>query len=121
MSPCFTAVTQREAHSKLADQIRFWYDIEAYWADKQVEPRSAADARAQKICQDTAYHDGCRYPVGMIWADGRNSLRNNCFSALVQLKSLERRLGKYPNLKEQYSTTIRDDLSKGYIVEVDLF
>ena len=57
----------------------------------------------------------------MIWADGQISLPNNYFSALVQLKSLERRLGKNPNLKEQYSTTVRDDLSKGYIVEVDLF
>ena len=57
----------------------------------------------------------------MIWADGQINLPNNYFSALVQLKSLERRLVKYPNLKEQYSTTVRDDLSKGYIVEVDLF
>ena len=57
----------------------------------------------------------------MIWADGQISLPNNYFSALVQLKSLERRLGKYPNLKEKYSTTVRDDLSKSYIVKVDWF
>ena len=95
--------------------------VESYWAYQQVEPRSAADARADKILQDTAYHDGWRYPVTMIWADGQISLPNNYFSALVQLKSLERRLGKYPNLKEQCSTTVRYDLSKGYIVEVDLF
>ena len=98
-----------------------WYDIESYWAYQQVEPRSGADARADKILQDTAYHDGCRYPVSMIWADGQISLPNNYFLSLVQLKSLERRLGKYPNLKEQYSTTVPDDLSEGYIVEVDLF
>ena len=78
---------------------------------KQVKPRSAA--RADKILQDTAYHDGCRYPVGTIWTDGQISLPNNYFSAFVQLKSLERRLGKCPNLKEQYSPTGRDDLSKG--------
>ena len=58
-----------ETDSKLADQIRRWYDIESYWAYEQVEPRSAADARADKILQDTANQDGCRYPVGMIWAD----------------------------------------------------
>ena len=57
----------------------------------------------------------------MIWADGQISLPNNYFSALVHPNSLERLLGKYPNLKEQYSTTVRDDLSKGYIIEVDLF
>ena len=41
------------------------------------------------------------------------------FSALVQLKSLERRLGKDSELKETYTQTIKDDFSKGYIVEVD--
>ena len=30
MSTYFKAVTQRETDSKLADQIRLWYDIEAY-------------------------------------------------------------------------------------------
>ena len=115
ISTCFKAVTQRETDSKLADQIRCWYDIESYWAYEQVGPRSAADARAQKILQDTAYHVGCQYAVGMIWADGQFSLPNNYFSALVQLKSLERRLGKYPNLKEQYSTTVHDDRSQRII------
>ena len=43
---CFNAVTQSETDSKLADQIRAWYDIEPYEAYKQVHPRSAADARA---------------------------------------------------------------------------
>ena len=44
ISSCFKAVTQRETDSKLADQIRRWYDIESYWAYKQVEPHCAADA-----------------------------------------------------------------------------
>ena len=34
MSTCFKAVIQREIDPKLAYQIRFWYDIEAYWAHK---------------------------------------------------------------------------------------
>ena len=71
ISTCFMAVTQREMDSKLADQIRRWYDIESHWAYKQVKPRSAADAQARKKLQDIAYHDGCRYPAGMIWADER--------------------------------------------------
>ena len=32
ISTCFKAVTQKETDSKLADQIRRWYDIESYWA-----------------------------------------------------------------------------------------
>ena len=84
------AVTQSESDSKLADQLRSWYEMESFAAMKQVDPRSDADARASKFLQETTYHDGCRYQVGMLWADDESSLPNNYFSALVQLKSLER-------------------------------
>ena len=55
----------------------------------------------------------------MLWADAECTLPNNYFSALVQLKSLERRLGKDPQLKKSYSKTIKEDFEKGYIVQVD--
>ena len=55
----------------------------------------------------------------MLWAEDESNLPNNYFSALVQLKSLERRLGRDAELKERYTQTIKDDFSKGYIVEVD--
>ena len=120
-STCFKAVTNSEQDSVLVEQIRSWYDIESYGAYKQVDCRSAADARAVEMLEETTFHDGCRYHVGMLWADAESSLPNNYFSALVQLKSLERRLGKDDELKEWYHQNIRDDLSKGYIVEVDKF
>ena len=44
VSTCFKTVTQCD--SKLADQLRSWYDMESFAAVKQVDPRSAADARA---------------------------------------------------------------------------
>ena len=119
VSTCFKAVTQSESDSKLADQLRSWYEMESFAAMKQVDPRSAADARASKILQETTYHDGCRYQVGMLWADDESSLPNNYFSALVQLKSLERRLEKTPELKASYAQTIKDDFDMGYIVQVD--
>ena len=119
-STCFKAVTSNEdADSELVDQIRSWYDMESYGAMKQVDSRSAADARAEKILDETTYHDGSRYQVGMLWADPESSLPNNYFSALVQLKSLYRRLGKDVDLRERYSKNIQDDFSKGYIVRVD--
>ena len=93
--------------------------MESYGAFKQVDPRSAADARAEKILERTTYHDGSRYQVGMLWAEDESSLPNNYFSALVQLKSLERRHGKDAELKERYSKTIHEDHSKGYIVNVN--
>ena len=119
VSTCFKAVTQCESDSRLADQLRSWYEMESFAAMKQVDPRSAADARASKILQETTYHDGCRYQVGMLWADDESSLPNNYFSALVQLKSLERRLEKTSELKASYAQTIKDDFDKGYIVQVD--
>ena len=91
---CFKAVTQREADSKLVDQNRSWYDIESNGAYKQVDPCSAADARAEKILQETIYHDGSRYNVGMLRADDQISLPKNYFSALIRFKSLDVALGK---------------------------
>ena len=119
-STCFKAVTtHKDTDSELAEQLRSWYDIESYGVFKQVDSRSAADARAEKILEATTYHDGSRYQVGMLWAKDESSLPNNYSSALVQLKALERRLGKDAELKERYTQTIKGDFSKGYIVEVD--
>ena len=120
VSTCFkTVVTRNESDSKLADHLRSWNELESFAAMKQVDLRTASDARASKILQETTYHDGCRYQVGMLWADGESSLPKNYFSALVQLKSLKRRLEKTPELKAIYAQTIKDDFDKGYIVQVD--
>ena len=119
VSTCFKAVTRSESDSQLADQLCSWYEMESVAAKKKVDPRSAADARASKILQDTTYHDGCRCQVGMLWAHDDSSLPNNYFPALVQLKSLERRHKRTPDLKASYAKTIKDDFDKGYIVKVD--
>ena len=36
---------------------------------KQVDPRSAADARTQEILETATTHNGQRYDVGVLWAD----------------------------------------------------
>ena len=92
--------------------------MESYGAFKQVDPRSAADARAQEILETTTFHNGQRYDVGMLWADDNIQLPNNYFSSLVQLKSLEKRLSRDTSLKETYANTIREDLEKGYLITV---
>ena len=120
LSTCFKADTSnKDTDPELTEQHHSWYDIESYGAFKQVDFRSAADARLEKILKTTPYHDGSRYQVGMLWAEGDSSLPNNYFSALVQLKSLGRRLEKDAELKKGYTQTIKVDFSKGYIVEVD--
>ena len=55
----------------------------------------------------------------MLWIDSNVSLPNNYYSSLSQFKTLERRLSKDPELRERYVDTIREDISKGYVVTVE--
>ena len=116
VSTCFKA--NMEQDWELASQVKPWYDMESYGAPKQVDPRSAADARALDIFENTTVHNGKRYDVKMPWAEDNIELPNNYFSALVQLKSLEKHLTKDQALREKYSNTIKEDLDKGYVVRV---
>ena len=101
-----------EQDNELASQIKSWYGIESFGANKQVDSRSAADARAHEILESTTIHNGLRYDVGMLRAADITKLPNNYFSSLVQLKSLEERLAKYEDLTEKYTSTIKEDLNK---------
>ena len=65
-STSFKPVASTENDSILAEQLRSCYDIESYGAYKQVDSRSAADARAMKILEETTFNDGYRYQVGML-------------------------------------------------------
>ena len=107
-----------EQYFELASQVKLWYNMESYGALKQVDPRSAADARAHDLLDNTTVHNGKRYDVGMLWVEDNIELPNNYFSALVKLKSLEKRLTKDQTLRRKYSNTIKEDLDKGYVVRV---
>ena len=106
VSTCFKA--NMEQDFELASQVKSWYD-----ALKQVHPRYAADVRALDILENTTVHNGKRYNVGMLWAEDNIELPKNYFSALVQLKSLEKRLTKDQTLREKYSNTVKEDLRQG--------
>ena len=116
VSVCFKAKIEQDF--ELASQVKSWYDMESYGAFKQVDPRSAADARAQEILKTTTFHNGQWYDIGMLWADENIQLPNNYFSSLVQLKSLKKRLSRDTSLKETYANTVREDLEKGYLITV---
>ena len=102
-----------EQDFEFANQVKSWYDMESYGALKQVDPQSAADARAFDIPKNTTVQNGKRYDVGMLWTEDNIELPNNHFSALVQLKTLEKRITKDQTLREKYSITIKEDLDKG--------
>ena len=92
--------------------------MELYSAYKQVDPRYAADARAQEIFETTTFHNGPRYDVGLFWADDNIQLPNNYFSSLVQLKSLKKRLSRDTTLNQNFANTIRENWGKGYLITV---
>ena len=115
-STCFKLNIEHD--NELVSQVKSWYDIESFGANKQVDSRSAADARAHEILESTTIHNGLRDDVGMLWAADNTQLPNNFFSSLVQLKSLEKRLAKDEDLRDNYTSTITEDLNKGYVIEV---
>ena len=110
VSTCFRA--KMEQDFELVSQVNSWYDMESYGALKQVHPRSAADARTLDFLENTTVHIGKRYDVGMLWVEDNIKLSINYFSALVQLKSMEKRLTKEQLLREKYPNTIKEELDK---------
>ena len=92
--------------------------IRHYDALKQIDPLSASDARAHDILENTTVHNEKTYDVGILWAEDNIELPNNYFSALIQLKSLEKRLTKDQPLREKYTNTIKENLDKGYVVRI---
>ena len=86
---------------ELTSQAKSWYYIESYSALKQVDPRFTADARAHDILEDTTVHNGKKIDFGMLRAEDKIKLPNNYISALVQLKSFEKRVTKDQPLGEK--------------------
>ena len=84
---------------ELTSRVKFWYNMDSYGSPMQIDPRSAADARALDNLENTTVHNGKRYNVGILLAEDNIELPNNYFSALVQLKSLEKRLTKGQTLR----------------------
>ena len=98
-SSCLTSAffkVKIEHDNELASQVKSCYDIE----------------------ESTTILHSLRYDVGMIWAADDTKFPNNYYSSLVQLKSLEKRLAKEKDLLEIYSSTIKEDLNKGFVIEV---
>ena len=72
--------------------------MESYGAVKQVNPRSASDHRATEILEQSTVHNEGPYQVGRLWSSDKVKHPNNFLSAMVQFKSLEKKLSKDPVL-----------------------
>ena len=87
--------------------MKSWYDMESYGAVKEVDARLCSDRRAVEILKKTIFIDGTRYQVDMLWSKDDLHLPNNYYSALVQLKCLEKRLLLDQDIQVNYGKSNR--------------
>ena len=76
---------------------------------------SKEEQRAIRTLEQTTRFNGERYEVGLLWREDEVKLPNNFYSAIGQLKSLERRLQKDDILRKRYQETIDTDVKAGYV------
>ena len=107
------------ADDKLANQLSKWWDIESYASNCDVTGHSKEEEQAIKTLEQTTRFNGERYEVGLLWQEDEVKLPNNFYSAMGQLKSLERRLQKDETLRKRYQKTIDTDVNAGYVRKVD--
>ena len=93
----------------LAEQVRTWWDIETYASRFNVKSETKKERQAQEILESTTRFTEGRFEVGLLWNKPNAKLPNNYSAALGNLKSLERRLSKDPQLKQMYQDTIDKD------------
>ena len=96
-----------------------WWDIESYASNCDVTGHSKEEKQAIRKLEQTTRFNGERYEVGLLWREDEVKLPNNFYSAMGQLKSLERRLQKNETLKKRYQETIDTDVIAGYVRKVD--
>ena len=109
MSTSAVSVTE----DKLASQLSRWWDIESYASNCDVTGQSKDERRAIDTLKETTRFNEERYEVGLLWREDYGKLPNNVFSAIGQLKSLERRFQKDEALKNRYQDTIDTDVNAG--------
>ena len=107
------------ADNKLANQLSKWWDIESYASNCDITGYSKEEQREIKTLEQTTQFNGERYEVGLLWQEDEVKLPNKFYSAMGQLKSLERRLQKDETLRKRYQETIDSDVNAGYVRKVD--
>ncbi|XP_075262530.1 uncharacterized protein LOC142354150 [Convolutriloba macropyga] len=106
------------SEDKLASQLSKCWDIESYASNCDVTGHSTDEHRAIKTLEQTTRFTGERYEVGLLWREDEVKLPNNFYSAMGQLKSLERRLQKDDILRKRYQETSDTDVKAGYVRKV---
>ena len=107
------------ADDKMANQLSKWWDIESYASKCDVTGHLKDEQRAIKTLEQNTRFNDERYEIGLLWREEEVKLPNNFYSAMGQLKSLERRLQKDETLRKRYQKTIDTDVDARYVRKVD--
>ena len=94
---------------------RFW-KIEAEGSLPEQNEDNSLDELA---LENSICHNGEGHQIALPWKTV-TKLQNNYFSAVSQLKSLQKRLQNNPVLNQKYNQTLRTDLDKNFVKPVEL-
>ena len=75
--------------SRLAEQLRHWWDLKSYGTQYKVDNRSKEDREALKILEKSIKHDGTIYATKLPLRKEINQLPNNYTTAYGQFQSCE--------------------------------
>ena len=113
-------VSRRSSDDQPLDELlEQFLKIEAEGTQPKRESTNPVDKEALDILNKTISYNGERYEVGLPWKKPLR-IENNYFAALSQLKSLQKRLSNYLQLKELYEQTLTTDLQKFYVKPVEM-
>ena len=107
------------ADDKLANQLKKWWYIDSYASNCDVTGHSKDEQRAIKTLEQTTRFNGERYEIGLLCRENEVKLPNNSYSAMGQLKSLERRLQKNETVRKRYQEIIDADFNARHVRKVD--
>ena len=105
----------------LADQLRFWWDIESYASRCDTNGKSKDERKALETLKNTINFKEGRYEIDLLWSDEFKGMPNKYISAAAQLRSLEKRLEKDEDIRKRYQETIDVDLGKSFVRKYDKF
>ncbi|XP_075259989.1 uncharacterized protein LOC142351729 [Convolutriloba macropyga] len=118
--PFIYHVCRKDTEEEPLDELvqRFW-KIEAEGTLPEQNEDSSLDQLAVQTMENSICHNGERYQIGPPWKPVKK-LQNNYFSAVSQLKSLQKRLQNDPGLNQKYNQTLQTDLDKNFVKPVEM-
>ena len=112
--PFIYHVCRKDTEEEPLDELlqRFW-KMEAEGTLPEQNEDSSLDQLAVQTMENSICHNGERYQIRLPWKPVKK-LQNNYFSAVSQLKSLQKRLQNDPGLNQKYNQTLQTDLDKKF-------